>query len=254
MGTKIKKIFRKVHLKRTSVLALVFVLMSFTLLRKTFELQIIQGEDYISKFQTRTTKTRVINSTRGNIFDRNGELIASNILSYTITFEDNGSYSSTREKNLTLNGVAYQVLQIRQRNGDQLTHDFHIVVDENGEYAFDVEPGFTLNRFRADIFGYPLIDDMKPEEKVASASEMIEFLSSSKGFSIPENTVSSCCRISSLNSSSVSFTSCAPTPTVVWSPFTTGASARKPVLRCIAATYFSSSVAASAPSLVAVTT
>lgn len=56
------------------------------------------GEDYISKFQTRTTKTRVIKSTRGNIYDRNGTVVASNVLAYSITFEDSGTYNSTREK------------------------------------------------------------------------------------------------------------------------------------------------------------
>ena len=109
MGTKIKRIFKKFQLKRTSVLLLVFIMLSFVLIRQLYQLQIIQGEDYIDEFQTRTTKTRVLKSTRGNIYDRNNKLIASNILSYSLTFEDNGSYDTTREKNLTLNGVAYKV-------------------------------------------------------------------------------------------------------------------------------------------------
>lgn len=184
MGTKIKKLFRKIQLKRTTVLALVFLTMAYILIQQLFELQIIQGEAYINKFQTRTTKTRVIKSTRGNIFDRNGDLVASNILSYSLTFEDNGSYETTRQKNLTLNGVAYQVLQILAKNGDSLSHNFHILIDENGEYAFDVEEGFTLNRFRADIYGHPLIDELTEEEKNATAAQMVEFLSGSKKFSI----------------------------------------------------------------------
>ena len=46
-----------------------------------------------------------------------------------------------------------------------LPHSFHIVVDKNGEYAFDVVEGFTLNRFRADIYGQALIDDLTEEQK-----------------------------------------------------------------------------------------
>ncbi|MDO4272032.1 MAG: penicillin-binding transpeptidase domain-containing protein [Eubacteriales bacterium] len=158
--------------------------MSGILIQELFDLQIIQGQDYINKFQTRTTKTRVLKSTRGNIYDRNGDVIASNILSYSLTFEDNGSYETTRDKNLTLNGIAYRVLQILAKNGDSLTHNFHINVDESGQYAFDVDEGFTLNRFRADIYGHPLIDDLTEEEKNATAADMVEFLSGSKGFSI----------------------------------------------------------------------
>ena len=56
MGTKIKRIFKKISLKRTTVLILVFVIMSVVLVRRLFDLQIIQGEDYISKFQARTTR------------------------------------------------------------------------------------------------------------------------------------------------------------------------------------------------------
>ena len=184
MGTKIKRIFKKISLKRTTVLILVFVIMSVVLVRRLFDLQIIQGEDYISKFQARTTKERVLKSTRGNILDRNGDILASNVLSYSLTLEDNGTYTSTREKNLTLNGVAYQVLQILHSNGDDITHSFHIVVDKNGEYAFDVVEGFTLNRFRADIYGQSLIDDLKDEQKTATADQMMEFLTGSEKFSI----------------------------------------------------------------------
>ncbi|MEI3474235.1 MAG: penicillin-binding transpeptidase domain-containing protein [Blautia faecis] len=160
------------------------MIMSVVLVRRLFDLQIIQGEDYISKFQARTTKERVLKSTRGNILDRNGDILASNVLSYSLTLEDNGTYTSTREKNLTLNGVAYQVLQILHSNGDDITHSFHIVVDKNGEYAFDVVEGFTLNRFRADIYGQALIDDLKDEQKTATADQMMEFLTGSEKFSI----------------------------------------------------------------------
>lgn len=184
MGTKIKKLIKKIQLKRTTVVILVLIAMAFILIRQIFELQIIQGENYISEFENRITKTRVLKSTRGNIYDRNGEMVASNILSYSLTFEDNGSYETTREKNLTLNGVAYRVLQILSENGDSLSGDFHIALDENGNYAFDVGEGFTLSRFKADIYGHPLIDDLTKEQASATAEDMMNYLTGSDGFSI----------------------------------------------------------------------
>lgn len=184
MGIKIKKLIKKIQLKRTTVLIIVFVLLSFILIRQVFELQIIQGKDYISEFESRITKKRVLKSTRGNIYDRNGELVASNVLSYSLTFEDNGTYETNREKNLTLNGVAYQVLKILAENGDSISVDFHIIVDENGNYAFDVGEGFTLSRFKADVYGHPLIDDLTEEEASATAEDMLNYLTGSRGFSI----------------------------------------------------------------------
>ena len=184
MGTKIKKLIKKIQLKRTTVVIIVFIVMAFILIRQIFELQIIQDENYISEFENRITKTRVLKSTRGNIYDRNGEMVASNILSYSLTFEDNGSYETTREKNLALNGVAYRVLQILSENGDTLSGDFHIVLDESGNYTFDVGEGFTLSRFKADIYGHPLIDDLTKEQASATAEDMMNYLTGSDGFSI----------------------------------------------------------------------
>ena len=112
MGTKIKRFFKKIRIKRTTILVLVFVFMSATLVRQLFELQIIQGEAYISKFESRTTKKRVIKSTRGNIYDRNGEELATNVLAYSVPFEDNGTYETTREKQATLNRTILKVLDI----------------------------------------------------------------------------------------------------------------------------------------------
>ena len=129
MGTKIKRLLKKVRLKRTTVLLLVFLFMSSILLKETFELQIMQGQDYINRFESKTTKKRVIKSARGKIYDCNNKELATNILSYSLTFEDNGSYENSRQKNLTLNGIAYQVLQILKKNGDSLSPSFHIVLD-----------------------------------------------------------------------------------------------------------------------------
>ena len=184
MGTKIKRFIKKIRIKRTTILVVVFVLMSGILVKQLFELQIIQGQDYISKFESRITKKRAINSTRGNIFDRNGEELASNVLAYSVTFEDNGTYDTTRQKNLTLNGVAYRVLKILEHNGDSISRDFHIVLDDSGNYVFDVDEGFTLDRFRADIYGQALIDNLTEKQKSATADEMMEYLTGKNGFSI----------------------------------------------------------------------
>ena len=63
-------------------------------------------------------------------------------------------------------------------------HEQSFSSSTNGEYAFDVAEGFTLNRFRADIYGQALIDDLKDEQKTATADQMMEFLTGSEKFSI----------------------------------------------------------------------
>lgn len=93
-------------------------------------------------------------------------------------------HTTAPEKNLTLNGIAYQVLQILSKNGDSLSDNFHITVNDHGDYAFDVDEGFTLNRFRADIYGEAQIDDLSEEQKNATAAQIMDHLTGSSGFSI----------------------------------------------------------------------
>ncbi len=184
MGNQITLWFRKLKIRRTSVLLLLFFVMSFILVQELFQLQIIEGQNFISTFQSRTTKNRVIKSARGKIYDGKGNLLARNILSYSLTLEDNGSYDSLRVKNLALNSIAYRVIKILDKNGDSLSNSFHIIVDENGQYAFDVSPGFTLSRFKADIYGQALIDNLTKEEADATAQEMIDYLTGPERFCI----------------------------------------------------------------------
>ena len=184
MDFKIKNILKKLHISRTFILLLVFFGLSFILVREIFSLQIIEGQDYIRRFQSMITKTRVLKSTRGNIYDSQGNLLAWNELSYSLTLEDNGSYETLREKALTLNGIAYRVLQILSQNGDTLSDNFHITMDESGRYVYDVGEGFTLSRFKADVYGYRYIDELKPEERSATAEEMMAHLCGDEGFDV----------------------------------------------------------------------
>ena len=183
MAKKIKR-GKKYKIQRSTLLIAFFLLLSFILVYRLFHLQIIDGEDYATNFSLRTTKERSINSVRGNIYDRNGNVLATNELSYSLTLEDNGSYPSTREKNLSLNYEALRISQIFSKNQDKINFEFHIVIDENGNYAFDLNEGISLQRFRADVYGKALIDDLSKKEAGASAEQIMHYLSSSARFGL----------------------------------------------------------------------
>ncbi len=178
-----KKPRKKLQLNRALLLVGLFIFMSCVLVHRLYVLQVIHGESYRNNFSMKTTKTRTIKSTRGNIYDRNGTLLAYNELSYSLTIEDSGTYSSNRLRDLSLNGEAYRISQILQAHGDSLSNNFHVVLDEGGNYVFDVE-GTTLARFRADVFGRAKITDMRPEEEESTPDQMIDKLCSSSRFGI----------------------------------------------------------------------
>lgn len=177
---RFRKLLKKMTIPRYFVLIMVFLLAFVLLIQRIFTLQIIQGQEYVDNFSIQTTKTRTLKSTRGNIVDRNGNLLAYNELSYSVTLEDNGSYESTRQKNLSLNGEILEIIRIIEENGDSINQDFHVILDEGGHFIYDVE-GVSLSRFKADVYGYKTIEELKPEEFSASAEKMIRDLSEEFG-------------------------------------------------------------------------
>lgn len=157
------------------LLVLVFVLfgMGGYLIYTIFQLQIVHGEEYYNNFQLSITRERTIIPTRGNILDRNGNLLAYNELAYSVTIED--VYESGRGKNAKLNATILNLIKMIEKSGDQIISDFNIVLDSNGNYQFSVE-GTQRLRFLADIYGYPTIDELLEKEKNATADEVIDYL------------------------------------------------------------------------------
>lgn len=167
---------------RIFVLMLVFLAFFSVLLGRVFFLQIIKGSDYAESFTLKIKKEINISSTRGKIYDRNGEVLADNVLSYAVTIEDNGTYQSTKEKQKTLNEAIARVIEIVEAHGDSVISDFGIVY-ENGSYQFTLE-GTRLQRFKADVYGCRTIDELKPEQYVASADTIMEYLCGKKRYYI----------------------------------------------------------------------
>lgn len=165
---------------RIFVLVVIFLAFFGIMMSRIFYLQIINGQNYADSFTMRIKREVSLPGTRGRIYDRNGQVLADNVLSYSVTMEDNGTYKSAREKQSTLNRTVLKVIDIVESHGDNVIGDFGIVY-QNGSYTYTQE-GRALLRFKADIYGYSSIDDLKPEEYVATANEMIEYLCGKKKF------------------------------------------------------------------------
>lgn len=185
MVKKIKNFFKKVGSNRTAILGVCFLGFAAVLVARLFSLQIVQGEDYAENFEVQITKTRTLESTRGNFYDRNGKAITQNKLTSSVVLEDNGTYGTTKERVLSLNSEIYKLAKLIEVNGDTLDqNDFQIIVDENGNYAFTGSEGTNRNRFRADIYGKQKTDDLSAEQKASSADTLIEYLSGPEKFGL----------------------------------------------------------------------
>ena len=165
---------------RTFFLYVMFVVMAVLLFQRIFTLQIVQGEDKQQEFERKIKKERSIASTRGNIYDVNGIALAYNELSSSVTIED--VYESSK-KNATINGILKKVLHILDENGDSISCDFNIYIDDDGEFAYSVTGSRRL-RFIADVYGITQISDLEERQKNATAQDIIEYLAGSKRYAI----------------------------------------------------------------------
>ncbi len=163
---------------RITVLVIVFCFLCGCLIYRCFDLQIVHGEEYLNDFVLQTEKTRDIASTRGNIYDCNGNVLAYNELAYSVKIED--VYESNRSKNKKLNATIYKVIKMIEKNGDNVITDFKIVINEDGEFEYSVE-GTSLLRFLADVYGHTTIDKLEEEQKNITATELMEHMSRATG-------------------------------------------------------------------------
>lgn len=160
---------------RLLLLFIIFVSMAVLLIYRLFDLQIVNGESYVDNFRLMIQRERITEGTRGNIYDRNGNLLAYNELAYSVTIED--VYESGSTRNEKLNETLYKLIHMIEDSGDSIVSDFNIILNENNDYEFTVE-GTRLLRFKADVYGCATLDSPKFKYymKSASAQEIIDYL------------------------------------------------------------------------------
>lgn len=156
---------------RTLPLGIIYLVLFSALVFRIFEIQIVEQEEIALEAEEKNTKQREIKATRGNIYDCNGVLLASNELSYTVTLEDNGLLGSNDEKN----AMIHKLIGIIEENGGEIVTEFFIEQDKHGDLVFNVS-GTAELRFKKNAYAKKSVDDLTEEEKNATAEEVYEFL------------------------------------------------------------------------------
>lgn len=174
----IKDFLKKVLASRLFLLAVVFAGLFLILCFRLFDLQIVNGEQYQEDYMTKTETVMKIDSTRGNIYDVNGELLAYNELSYNVTIQDNGDFSRSSERNRML----LKLVQLLHRHGENVEGEFSVGIDSSGTMVYTTTSETSKKRFIADFYGlkttaelddaegkYP--SDITPEEMFENKKE-----------------------------------------------------------------------------------
>ena len=197
MFDDLKEWLVKLIKSRNFVLTLIFLFCFGALLYRVFYLQIVKGAEYQETFALKLEREVTTASTRGKIYDRNGEVLAYSELSYSVAIEDNGTYETTKEKQHKLNDTIYRLIHLIEKNGDTSIADFGIVY-EDGQYQF-VNQGTRLLRFKADVYGHTRIGDLATEQELATPDEIMDYLCGAKRYRIDEGEYSPVERLKILN-------------------------------------------------------
>jgi penicillin-binding protein 2 len=176
------------HVKhRLFPVTIIMIALFCVLVRQLFILQIEEGEEHMDNFIYKSERTLSVESVRGNIYDRNGKLLAYNDLSYSVRYSNNTNISNVAEQkgmdeNELKNKILYDTINILEENGDELFVDFPVDLDGDG-YKFTVTEG-QLRTFFKNVYSVTDYDELDNAKKEATADDIMEYLCSDDRFGL----------------------------------------------------------------------
>ncbi len=161
----------KIRLIFLNILA---VILFIVLVIRLYDLQVLatRAEDYVPVGETvKSVQTRYVESVRGNIYDRKGNLLAYNEQSYSVVMTNSAQLVTNVQKN----SMIALLLDILEAHGYEPEMDFEIERNEEGEFVFNVTGNAEL-RFKKNAYGLQKISDLSAEQEAATAEEVFYFL------------------------------------------------------------------------------
>ena len=181
--TGIKKVLKS----RLFVVSILFIAMFGALVFRLFKLQIVNGEDYQENYVQKTLKTVSISGTRGDIYDRNGNLLAYNELAYAVTVGDSGYYKNGYQRNKML----LKLIPILEKHGETLITSLSIAIDGNGNFQYTTGSEEERLRFLRDVYGLKSVEELDDEDgkypSSISARELFDKLKERYGIGVNED-------------------------------------------------------------------
>ncbi len=162
---------RKVFSSRLFPLTLVVVALFGALFIRMFALQVLGGAEAQKTVTESMTRTVEIPSTRGNIYDRNGVLLAYNRKVSNVTVMDDGSYSDGYERNL----MVLRLIEILEAQGETVVQSVPLYLDDGGQLQTSFSSEAARLRFLRDIYGRKSVSELTEEEMASTPEEIYQF-------------------------------------------------------------------------------
>lgn len=126
---------------RYNLLTVSIYIAGIILLLRLFDLQIIQGEEYRAKSNTRLTRETTLEAARGSFLDRTGTVIANVKTSAKLELY------KTKIDNDSLNQSILQIIQILEKNGDTYYDKLPIGINP---FVYKFSSELNLRRFKEE--------------------------------------------------------------------------------------------------------
>lgn len=161
----LKELMKKVVTSRLFTLCAIFLIMFCMLVGRLFKLQIIEGEKYQDAYIALAEKVIKTASTRGNIYDKNGNILAYNELAYSVTIQDIGILRN----DLDWNRMLFELVTILDKHGETAQGSLELMIDHNGEVAYSTKTELSRKQFLRDLYGLKSIDALTGRDGDAPA-------------------------------------------------------------------------------------
>lgn len=122
---------KKKQISRYTVLNAIMILLFTTIMVKLVYIQVYKHEDYKEKADISSTRFISEKAPRGKIYDSEGNVLATNIQTYTLTYtrpnDEKENFYETMDK----------VFKILSENGEKFQDELILKIDSNGKFYFD---------------------------------------------------------------------------------------------------------------------
>lgn len=122
---------KKKKISRYVVLNIIMIALFTTFIAKLVYLQIYKHEDYKERADISSTRLISENAPRGKIYDSEGNVLATNIQTYTLT------YTKPNDENENFYDTMNKVFDILSENGEKYEDDLMLKINSNGKFYFD---------------------------------------------------------------------------------------------------------------------
>ncbi|MBQ1490290.1 MAG: hypothetical protein IIZ43_04505 [Eubacterium sp.] len=152
------------------IIGLILILMGI-LVARIFVLTILEHESWLAQAKEQSVKTIYTSAPRGNIYDCNGKIIATNKQIFTVTFNSSGL---TTEQ---INDSCLRLMELLIRNGDSYTDNFPIRIKKGKfYYTYDksIQKWLTKMKLPEDLSAGNALSVLRKRYKISESKSRYE--------------------------------------------------------------------------------